>query len=287
MTRRFTSEIVNEIGPEKDIPAPDVGTTPAVMAWIFDTYSMNRATRCSASSPASRSRSAARSAARRRPAAASCFCIEEALDAAAPRIEGLRIASRASATSARSFARFAADARRDRGRGLRLERRRAQRGGLDVAAALAHKRAGGGSPSSAAARRSRTTSCSSSPCDVLAPCALEQVLDEANADRRRARIVVEGANGPTTPDADEILEGNGVLVLPDVLANAGGVVVSYFEWVQGLQELFWKEDEVNERLERDRRARLRRDLGAARASAASRCGWPPTGSPCSGSPRRA
>ena len=85
-------------------------------------------------------------------------------------------------------------------------------------------------------------------CDVLAPCALEQVITHENADRVRARVICEGANGPTTPAGDEILEGNGVVILPDVLANAGGVVVSYFEWVQGLQEYFWKEDEVNQRL---------------------------------------
>jgi glutamate dehydrogenase (NAD(P)+) len=86
------------------------------------------------------------------------------------------------------------------------------------------------------------------PCDVLAPCALEQVITAENADRVRAKMIVEGANGPVTPDADEILEERGILVLPDVLANAGGVVVSYFEWVQGLQEYFWKEDEVNAKL---------------------------------------
>ncbi len=83
---------------------------------------------------------------------------------------------------------------------------------------------------------------------MLAPCALELVLNEANAGRVKAQIVLEGANGPTTPEADRILEDAGVLVIPDVLANAGGVVVSYFEWVQGLQELFWTEDEVNARL---------------------------------------
>jgi glutamate dehydrogenase (NAD(P)+) len=86
------------------------------------------------------------------------------------------------------------------------------------------------------------------PCDVFAPCALEQVITEANADRVRARIVVEGANNPTTPAADDILDAKDITVIPDVLANAGGVVVSYFEWVQGLQEFFWKEDEVNLRL---------------------------------------
>jgi glutamate dehydrogenase (NAD(P)+) len=85
-------------------------------------------------------------------------------------------------------------------------------------------------------------------CDILAPSALEQVITEVNADKVKASIIVEGANGPTTPAADDILEDRGVLILPDVLANAGGVVVSYFEWVQGLQEYFWKEDEVNSNL---------------------------------------
>ena len=85
-------------------------------------------------------------------------------------------------------------------------------------------------------------------CDILAPCALEQVITADNAAKVKAKIVLEGANGPTTPAADDILEDMGVLILPDVLANAGGVVVSYFEWVQGLQEYFWKEDEVNEKL---------------------------------------
>src|SRR5207248_9646799 len=84
--------------------------------------------------------------------------------------------------------------------------------------------------------------------DVLAPCALEQVITSDNADQVRASIICEGANGPVTPTADAILEDKGVLILPDVLANAGGVVVSYFEWVQGLQEYFWKETEVNAKL---------------------------------------
>ena len=84
--------------------------------------------------------------------------------------------------------------------------------------------------------------------DILAPCALEQVITERNADQVKASIICEGANGPVTPSADAILEANGVLILPDVLANAGGVVVSYFEWVQGLQEYFWKEAEVNAKL---------------------------------------
>ncbi len=120
--------------------------------------------------------------------------------------------------------------------------------GVDVAAAVAHKHAGGSIADLEGGDRITNDELVVLDCDVLAPCALEQVITEENADRVRARIVVEGANAPTTPLADEILDGNGVLVLPDVLANAGGVVVSYFEWVQGLQEYFWKEAEVNERL---------------------------------------
>ena len=120
--------------------------------------------------------------------------------------------------------------------------------GIDVKAAQAHKQETG-----ALAGLRDTESITNEElvlldCDVLAPCALEQVITADNADKVKAQIIVEGANGPVTPSADEILEDRGVLVLPDVLANAGGVVVSYFEWVQGLQEYFWKETEVNARL---------------------------------------
>ena len=122
-------------------------------------------------------------------------------------------------------------------------------------------------------------------CDVLAPCALEQVITSENADKVKAKIICEGANGPTTPTADEILEDKGILVLPDVLANAGGVVVSYFEWVQGLQEYFWKEDEVNARLNDISPGRSTRPGRRARAAGRA-CGWPRTGSQCSASRRR-
>ena len=120
---------------------------------------------------------------------------------------------------------------------------------------------------------------------MLAPCALEQVISADNAAQVKARIVCEGANGPVTPAADEILEDSGVLVLPDVLANAGGVVVSYFEWVQGLQEYFWKEEEVNARLTTSSPAPSRR-RGDARSSTGRACGWPPTASPSAVSRRR-
>ena len=120
--------------------------------------------------------------------------------------------------------------------------------GLDVRAALAHKKETGALDDFAGAEAVTNEELLLIDCDVLAPCALEQVITGENADQVKARIVCEGANGPVTPEADQILDDRGVLVLPDVLANAGGVVVSYFEWVQGLQEYFWKEAEVNAKL---------------------------------------
>jgi glutamate dehydrogenase (NAD(P)+) len=122
-------------------------------------------------------------------------------------------------------------------------------GGLDIPAVVAWKAEHGQLEGFKGADGITNEELIALECDVLAPCALEQVIHGDNAAQVKARIVCEGANGPVTPAADEILEDKGVLVLPDVLANAGGVVVSYFEWVQGLQEYFWKEEEVNNRLD--------------------------------------
>jgi len=120
--------------------------------------------------------------------------------------------------------------------------------GIDVQAAIASKRETGTLAGFRGAEAISNDDLLLLDCDVLAPCALEQVITSENADKVKAKIIVEGANGPVTPSADEILEDRGVLVLPDILANAGGVIVSYFEWVQGLQEYFWKEAEVNAKL---------------------------------------
>jgi glutamate dehydrogenase (NAD(P)+) len=120
--------------------------------------------------------------------------------------------------------------------------------GIDVAAAIAHKQETGSLAGLKGAEEITNEELLFLECDVLAPCALEQVITSENADQVKAQIVCEGANGPVTPTADEILDEKGTLVLPDILANAGGVVVSYFEWVQGLQEYFWKEPEVNSKL---------------------------------------
>jgi glutamate dehydrogenase (NAD(P)+) len=248
MTRRFTSEIINEIGPEKDIPAPDVGTTPAVMAWIFDTYSMNKGHSVLGvvtGKPLTIGGSLGREEATAR---GGVFCLESALEKQSRTMEGLRVAVQGFGNVGSFFAKFVTDlgakviAISDSTGGI------FNANGVDVAVAFAHKREGGSLSELAGGEPISNEDLIVLDCDVLAPCALEQVITEANADRVKARIVVEGANGPTTPAGDEILEANGVLILPDVLANAGGVVVSYFEWVQGLQEYFWKEDEVNERL---------------------------------------
>jgi glutamate dehydrogenase (NAD(P)+) len=248
MTRRYTSEIVNEIGPEKDIPAPDVGTTPQVMAWIFDTYSMNQGHSVLSvvtGKPLTVGGSVGREEATGRGV---LFCLREALAKERLSPERVRVAVQGFGNVGSVFARLASElgatvvAVTDSGGGVYNER------GVDVAAALAHTRAGRPLRDLGGGDTITNEELVTLPCDVLAPCALEQVINERNADAVRARIVVEGANAPTTPAADEILAAKGVTVIPDVLANAGGVVVSYFEWVQGLQEFFWKEAEVNLRL---------------------------------------
>jgi glutamate dehydrogenase (NAD(P)+) len=248
MTRRFTSEIINEIGPEKDIPAPDVGTNAATMAWMFDTYSMNKGHSVLGvvtGKPLAIGGSLGREEATARGA---IFCLQAALREQQRPLEGMTVAVQGFGNVGSFFAKFCSElgakviAISDSTGGIHNAK------GIDVAAAFAHKRAGGSLTAMKGGDAISNEDLLLLECDVLAPCALEQVITEQNAGRVKAKLIVEGANGPVTPAADEILEGNGVIVLPDVLANAGGVVVSYFEWVQGLQEYFWKEDEVNERL---------------------------------------
>jgi glutamate dehydrogenase (NAD(P)+) len=248
MTRRFTSEIINEIGPEKDIPAPDVGTNAQTMAWIFDTYSMNKGHSVLGvvtGKPLTIGGSLGREEATARGAT---FCLQSALEKRGRSMQGLRVAVQGFGTVGAYFAKFIAEqgatvvAVSDSTGGVHNPN------GIDVAAAFAHKRGGGSISELKGGEHITNEELIALDCDVFAPCALEQVVTDANADQVKAKVILEGANGPLTPAADEILEGNGVMILPDVLANAGGVVVSYFEWVQGLQEYFWKEDEVNARL---------------------------------------
>jgi len=248
LTRRYTSEIINEIGPEKDIPAPDVGTDESVMAWIFDTYSMNKGHSVLGvvtGKPLAIGGSLGR---REATARGALYCLADALAEESKVIEGLRVAVQGAGTVGGGLARMLTE------EGATVVAISDSRGGvhdaagLDVPAALAYKGETGYFDGFRGADSITNEELLTIDCDVLAPCALEQVITVDNAAQVKARIVCEGANGPVTPGADEILEERGVLVLPDVLANAGGVVVSYFEWVQGLQEYFWKEEQVNARL---------------------------------------
>jgi glutamate dehydrogenase (NAD(P)+) len=248
MTRRYTSEIINEIGPEKDIPAPDVGTDPSVMAWIFDTFSMNKGHSVLGvvtGKPLNVGGSLGRLEAT---AHGALYCIQEAIRKRELSIQGLRVAVQGFGNVGSFLAKFLAEqgatviAVSDSRGGIYAE------SGLELSAVLAHKQETGALEGFRGADALSNEELLVLDCDVLAPCALEQVITRENADQVKARIIAEGANGPVTPAADEILDDRGILILPDVLANAGGVVVSYFEWVQGLQEYFWKEDEINSKL---------------------------------------
>ena len=248
MTRRYTSEIINEIGPERDIPAPDVGTNAQVMAWIFDTYSMNKGHSVLGvvtGKPLHLGGSLGREEAT---AHGAQYCIRDAIRKKEKSLEGATVVVQGFGNVGSYLARFMAEdgakviAVSDSSGGLY------NANGLDVTSVVAHKDETGTLSGFRGADAISNEELLLLDCDVLAPCALEQVIHEGNAAKVRAKLICEGANGPTTPAADEILDDMGVLVLPDVLANAGGVVVSYFEWVQGLQEYFWKEGEVNAKL---------------------------------------
>ena len=248
MTRRYTSEIINEIGPEKDIPAPDVGTSPREMAWIFDTYSMNKGHSVLGvvtGKPLTVGGSLGRLEATAR---GGLFCTLDAMERLGMKPEGQKVVVQGFGNVGGFYAKFMQElgstviAISDSGGGVYNPK------GIDIPSAIAHKQERGTLKGLAGVESISNEELLLLDCDVLAPCGLEQVITEENADRIKTKIICEGANGPTTPPADEILEEKGVLVLPDVLANAGGVVVSYFEWVQGLQEYFWKEDEVNAKL---------------------------------------
>jgi glutamate dehydrogenase (NAD(P)+) len=248
MTRRFTTEIINEIGPEVDIPAPDVGTDGRIMAWIFDTYSMNKGHSVLGvvtGKPLTIGGSLGREEATARGA---LYCIRDAAQKLNVTLADQRVAVQGFGNVGSYLAKFVAE---DGATVVAISDSRTalyNPNGIDVPAAFAQKRDSGSFDGLKGADRITNEELLTVDCDILAPCALEQVITEENAAQIKAKMVVEGANGPITPAADEILFDRGVTILPDILANAGGVIVSYFEWVQGLQEYFWKEAEVNAKL---------------------------------------
>ena len=249
LTRRYATEISVIIGPQSDIPAPDVGTNEQIMAWIMDTYSMH----CGHSVPAvvtGKPVSIGGSAGRREATGRGVMIVTReaaktrglVLDHAPVVVQGFG-----------NVGSVAASLLHDQGCkivGLSdIYGAIYNPKGLDPRAVLAHMGQSGrveGFPGSQPVSNSELLEL---PCDILVPAAIEGQITRANAARIQAKMIVEGANGPTTPDADDILNDRGVFIVPDILANAGGVIVSYFEWVQDLSSLFWSEEEINARLE--------------------------------------
>lgn len=250
VTRRYTTEIGLIIGPEKDIPAPDVNTGPQTMAWMMDTYSMNvgrTATGVVTGKPVSLGGSLGRADATGR----GVFVTgAEAMSKLGMPMEGARIAVQGFGNVGEAAARIFHQ------HGAKIVAIQDVTGtvysaaGIDPGKALAHLKQTGKITGLEGTEEVQKDEFWSVDCDVLIPAALEKQITLQNADKIKAKLVVEGANGPTIPAADDLLAQKGVTVVPDVLANAGGVSVSYFEWVQDFSSFFWTEDEINQRLDR-------------------------------------
>jgi len=249
MTRRYTNEIAIIIGPEKDIPAPDVYTDAQVMAWIMDTFTMRQGF-ASPGVVTGKPISLGGSLGRREATARGCtVAIEEACKHLGKQLEGMTVAIQGYG-NAGSIAHDLLHARgakvvavSDSRGGIQSSR------GLDPKVVQAHKKEAGTVVGLPGTDRIGNSELLELKVDILIPAALENQITEENAPRIKPRIIAEAANGPTTPDADPILHENGVFLIPDILANAGGVTVSYFEWVQDLANYFWTEEEVNQKLE--------------------------------------
>ncbi len=250
MTRRYATEISILMGPQSDIPAPDVGTNAEVMAWIMDTYSMHRGYSVASvvtGKPISIGGSVGRSDATGRGV---MIAAREAARLRGLPFTGSRVAIQGFGNVGEAAARLLHE------QGCRIVAVSdiaggcANPAGLDPRTVLQHMRRTGTVMRLPGAETVSNAELLELPCDVLIPAAIEGQITRDNAARIRAGIVVEAANGPTTPEADEILAERGVLVVPDILANAGGVTVSYFEWVQDLQAYFWTAEEINAHLER-------------------------------------
>jgi glutamate dehydrogenase (NAD(P)+) len=248
ITRRYTSEIGVIIGPSKDIPAPDVNTDERVMAWMMDTYSMNEgstATGVVTGKPIALGGSLGRREATGR----GVFTVGiEAARNIGLEISGARLAVQGFGNVGSIAAQLFVEA----GACLVSVQDHSDTlynpAGLDVMQLQAHVKATGGIAGFQGAERLAPNQFWEVDCNILIPAALEQQITEKNAPKIRAQLIIEGANGPTTPQADDILADRNILVVPDVIANAGGVTVSYFEWVQDFSSFFWSEDEINLRL---------------------------------------
>jgi len=249
LTRRYTAEIIDFIGPERDVPAPDVNTNEKVMAWIMDTYSMHARHTVTA---VVTGKPMALGGSRGRPEATGRGCMIVILKA----LELLGLKPRDSRVVIQGFGNVGGMAAKLMSAiGFKIVCMIEYDGavynpkGLDIAALQKHRKETGSITGFPGGEDMDKDEALFLECEVLIPAATENVIHSGNAERIRCKILCEGANGPTTPLADEVLAGNRIFVIPDILANAGGVTVSYFEWVQDRQGFFWNEQLVNQRLE--------------------------------------
>src|SRR5262245_5017079 len=249
LTRRYTSEIAIVLGHDRDIPAPDVYTTPQHMAWIMDTFSMTQGY-STLGVVTGKPIPLGGSAGRNEATAEGCFvAIDEAAKRMGLKLKGATAAVQGFGNAGAHVARFLDEA------GVKVVAVSDSRGGIydkkglriDLINAAKDKK---GTVTASRGQKISNEDLLELPVDILVPAALEGAITRENAPRVKARIIAEAANGPTTPDADDILRSNGTIVIPDILANAGGVTVSYFEWVQDLYSFFWDPDIVRSHLER-------------------------------------
>lgn len=249
LTRRYTAELFDFIGPDRDVPAPDMNTNEQTMAWIMDTYSMHKGYTVNAvvtGKPVALGGSLGRREATGRGV---LFCVNEAIKKFKLAPDQTSVVVQGSGNVGGIGAQLMYDlgykviAISDVGGGVHDAK------GLNIPEVLAYLQANKTLEGYTEGDYVSNSELLEIECDVLAPCATENQITSENASRIKCKIMAEGANGPTTPKADEILHQNGIFVIPDILANAGGVTVSYFEWVQDRMGYFWREDEVNQRLE--------------------------------------
>jgi glutamate dehydrogenase (NAD(P)+) len=249
ITRRYTAELVEFIGPEKDVPAPDMGTNEQTMAWMMDTYSMHMRQTVNAvvtGKPLNIGGSRGRREATGRGVLIVC---DEAIKKLGMQRESTRVIIQGFGNVGLHAAKLMYEA------GYKVigigefDGGLYNRNGIDIAALIEHRQRNGSIHGFSGAEKADNMELLVTDCDILAPCATENVITSKNADKIKAKIIAEGANGPTTAVADKVLQEKNVFIIPDILANAGGVTVSYFEWVQDRQGFFWKESVVNEQLE--------------------------------------
>ncbi len=249
LTRRFTAEIINFIGPDKDIPAPDVNTNAQIMAWMMDTYSMqvgHSVPGVVTGKPLAIGGSEGRNEATGRGVV---FTILEAakkmelsLDGASAAIQGFgNVGSATAKYLCREGVKIVAVSTSTGG--IYCEK------GIDTAALQEYYQKYATLQGFGGFDKVTNEELIALPCDILVPAAMENAIHKGNADHVKARLLAEGANGPVTPIADEIMKDKGIFIIPDILANGGGVTVSYFEWVQDLQNYFWNEEEINSKLQ--------------------------------------